>query len=59
MNFELPDLVLRSQEMCFQQQASLYADAIVRVVGTDGTNTKIKTKKDGSLQSSIEEECGV
>ncbi|HOI25966.1 MAG TPA: OmpA family protein [Paludibacteraceae bacterium] len=48
--FELPEVVFEITGNVLSTTGEPLADAIVRVVGTDGTNTKIKTKKDGSFK---------
>lgn len=46
--FELPPVVFDITGKVLSTTGEPLADATVRIVGDDGTNTKVKTKKDGS-----------
>ena len=49
-SFELPEVLFVMSGMVLSTTGEPLSDAIVRIVGTDGTNTKVKTKKDGSFK---------
>lgn len=52
-SFELPDVVFDITGKVLSTTGEPLGDAIVRIVGTDGTNTKIKTKSDGSFTAPL------
>ncbi|MBP5455511.1 MAG: OmpA family protein [Paludibacteraceae bacterium] len=52
-SFELPDVVFDITGKVLSTTGEPLGDAIVRIVGTDGTNTKIKTKSDGSFKAPL------
>jgi peptidoglycan-associated lipoprotein len=54
--FELPDVVFEITGRVVSTDGEGLADANVRVVGNDGTNVKLKTKKDGSFSYPLKKE---
>jgi len=48
--FELPEMEFVIEGKVISSSGELLADATVRIVGTDGTNVKIQTKKDGTFK---------
>lgn len=48
--FELPELTYTLEGRVVDDRNEIVADASVSIVGNDGTNTKVKTKKDGSYR---------
>ena len=51
--FELPEVVLEINGKVSATNGEPLSDATVRIVGTDGTNTKIQTKKDGTFKYTL------
>lgn len=49
-SFDLPDVLFDITGKVTSSTGEPLGDAIVRIVGTDGTNTKVKTKSDGSYK---------
>lgn len=49
-SFDLPDVLFDITGKVLSTTGEPLGDAIVRIVGTDGTNTKVKTKSDGSYK---------
>ncbi len=54
--FELPEMVLEIDGKVLSSSGEPLSDATVRIVGTDGTNTKVRTKKDGSFKFPLKKE---
>ncbi|NDV47023.1 hypothetical protein D0T49_08175 [Paludibacter sp. 221] len=49
-NFELPELAYVIEGKVMDDKDGIVPDATVRLVGNDGTNTRIQTRKDGSYR---------
>ncbi len=54
--FELPEMEFVIEGKVVSMDGEPLADAIVRIVGTDGTNVKIQTKKDGTFKFPLKKE---
>ena len=54
--FELPEIEYAIEGKVVSTGGEQLADAIVRIVGTDGTNVKIQTKKDGTFKFPLKRE---
>ncbi len=54
--FELPEMEFAIEGKVVSISGEPLADATVRIVGTDGTNVKIQTKKDGSFKFPLKKE---
>lgn len=52
-DFELPEIEFVIDGKVSDMGGEAIGDATVRVIGDDGTNTKLKTKKDGSFRLSL------
>lgn len=52
-DFELPEIEFIIEGKVSDMNGETIGDATVRIVGDDGTNTKLKTKKDGSFRLSL------
>ncbi|MDR1729432.1 MAG: OmpA family protein [Prevotellaceae bacterium] len=54
--FELPEVEFVIDGKVASTDGEPLADATVRIVGTDGTNVKVKTKKDGTFKFPLKKE---
>lgn len=56
-SFELPEVQLAIQGKVTDNNGELLSDAFIRIVGDDGTNTKLQVRKDGTYKVKLNKEA--
>jgi len=55
-SFQLPEQVFLVEGKVVDDQGQIISDATIRIVGSNGTNARIQTKKDGTFRMKLEKD---